>query len=514
MLSENVAAADPTENTWIADSASSASVAGSWQNGTLLAGQLAWFTSVHNGGCTWDVTFQVQGLYVKGYTGTFGQSSNINLGTLGYWQTSGTVNPSASKYINNAGPFKHTGGTFNALNGRVNMTGADSTLATTSSFSTLTIVGKTTLTTNTIAYNLNVQGEFVIGNGVTFENRLHNVGSYANVGSISGSGTLKMSLHDANKTLALGHISCPLTIATRSVAPASKTLTMAADATIASLTIQSDHATNTITLDLAGHDLSSNGITVGTRGVLLGGEGTITNSGNLDTSAGTFNPESCTYISTGVAKTVKMATGQTLYRWVVANETSVSLLSNVNVTDRYDPWGSVSVGAYTLTYDHLGLYIVSEALDELTIGLNYNYQIEVAFASLSILNYSYSFNVTELAGNDAGLIMGRPGGVGPIAVSITISDSYGQVAYQNYTLNVNNPEGYITDSEVLTVILAIAFLAILTLIGFMYSIMLPVAGMAWLGLAVFVFYPYGDVFMYLSGAVGMFFMVMGVWENL
>jgi len=115
-----------------------------------------------------------------------------------------------------------------------------------------------------------------------------------------------------------------------------------------SLTISSNHASNTITLDLAGFNLNAKGITVRTRGVLLGGEGVIRNYGNLDTSAGATNFETSQIIFTK-SSTLKTGADQPLYDMLIAPDVVVTLGSNVTVSHTYGNGGTLIPGAFALT---------------------------------------------------------------------------------------------------------------------------------------------------------------------
>jgi len=101
-------------------------------------------------------------------------------------------------------------------------------------------------------------------------------------------------------------------------------------------------------VDLNGYDLSCNGITVGTRGILLGKTGKIENCGNTDMSAGTWTPGTSTFINCGAARTIKLAAGQAFYN-LISKVGITTLLSNVIISNVYAHVNPVVLGAYTLT---------------------------------------------------------------------------------------------------------------------------------------------------------------------
>jgi len=103
-----------------------------------------------------------------------------------------------------------------------------------------------------------------------------------------------------------------------------------------------------MTLDLNGYDLSCNGITVGTRGILLGKTGKIENCGNTDMSAGTFTPGTSTYITSSASCTIKLAAGGTLYN-LIAKTSVIILGANMTITKLYAHINPMVKGAYTLT---------------------------------------------------------------------------------------------------------------------------------------------------------------------
>ena len=123
---------------------------------------------------------------------------------------------------------------------------------------------------------------------------------------------------------------------------------MSSFSTVVATTAGSASGAETTTIDLNGYNLSCNGLTVGTRGILLGRTGVINNSGNLDTSAGTFTPGTSTYITSSASSTLKLAAGGTIYN-LIAKTSVITLGANATITKLYAHINPMVKGAYTLT---------------------------------------------------------------------------------------------------------------------------------------------------------------------
>ncbi len=194
-------------------------------------------------------------------------------------------------------------------------------------------------------------------------------GLWSNDGTISGEGTTTI-LTKVDFNFYPGDIDTPLVIKLYVTATASKTATCQTDASFGSTcTIQSDHATYTMTLDLNGKSLNCTSLTVGARGIVsssvAGAEinatgitvqangkldatniAWISDSGNWDTSAGTWVPDDCQVNMTGAAKTLKTGNGQVFYRLMIGSGASTTLLSNVVVMSHLNIEGSSNGAAY------------------------------------------------------------------------------------------------------------------------------------------------------------------------
>jgi hypothetical protein len=129
---------------------------------------------------------------------------------------------------------------------------------------------------------------------------------------------------------------------------------------------------------------------------------------------------------------------------------------------------------YSLTI--YGIYFTSIPITISNVTHLYNY-LSHAISSNGSISYSFIFNTTELTGNKStGLIIGRPMGVGAIAINITAIDSRGNKAYQTFVLNIVNG-----DSMQTILIIWLIINALLTILA-LYSrnwVFYFLAGMSW-----------------------------------
>jgi hypothetical protein len=191
---------------------------------------------------------------------------------------------------------------------------------------------------------------FVANKGVIIRYYDNTYAGLINNGRISGSGAITIYLRYAVLPLCPGAVDAPLSLLAISESTANVGVSMTCSWALGStLFVQSAHASNTLTLDLAGHSLTARGITIGTRGVLLGGEGVIRNYGNFDSSAGTWTPETCQYVQ-AAAGSIKTAAGHSFNDLIVESKAAgSSLLSNVTVNGIYAHVPELATGAFTLT---------------------------------------------------------------------------------------------------------------------------------------------------------------------
>jgi len=311
------------------------------------------------GNCTWDIAGATaipnSITLATGYTGTVTQGDvDISIGAGGYSQAAGRFTGS-SNWVICQGGFAHTGGVLSAGKPNLEMSGNDTTLR----LSDYDKIGKLKITGERVNFQAPVNGCEVDGvftntgsvvlSG-TFNLPTHLL-SASTIGNISGTGTLSFRYYNTNATIPAMTITCNLKIWSLDISTQNGTLTLGGAVSCNGLEVSSAHATYTITLDLAGFNLTARGITVGTRGVLLGGEGVIRNYGNFDSSAGALDAGTSQYVQAGPG-TIKLAAGQSLNDLIVRSAAAGSALaSNVTVNGIYAHVPDLIQGAYSLTYN-------------------------------------------------------------------------------------------------------------------------------------------------------------------
>lgn len=347
-------------NTWIASSAGNASTDANWSLGHApLTGEDVVFdgTSVNN--CAWDIagTTAIPNsiTLASGYDGVVAQGAvDIGIGAGGYSQAAGTFTGRETKTVTCAGGLTVTNSpTITSGKIRLSLTGTGKTISNSIGLSlhSLYVTGSYT---HDGAENIGTAsaGEtFISGSLATAKVlNIYKLDGLSVTGVLSGTGTLTLNV-GVVQTISFGggNISLAVLIQLRSNAADNRVIPLGASAVLGStLTVNSAHASNTCTLDLAGRSLQCNGITIGTRGIVLGGEGVIRNYGSFDSSAGTWTPETCQYIQMGNG-TVKLAAAQTFYDYLNAPGVTETLASNVTVSHEYGNGGIVIPGAFSVT---------------------------------------------------------------------------------------------------------------------------------------------------------------------
>ena len=281
-------------------------------------------TSAKN--CTWDldaldVTVHTW-LMSYGYTGTVTQGdADIGVGSGGALILDGTIfgNPMQTMHIDGNLYVAH--GTYTASRDKavhLSMTGANNCMAGEFYAGSLRMSGKYVLDN---ALNVVSGGDALIDGDVDVRLSLNIFAPdklYIS-GYVHGPGTLVAHIsRDAALDIGDGVIDVPLVIELRDNAAGSRTVTMLDDISARGIIVRSSHATNTVTLDIAGRALITDSVAVGARGAIIGGNGTIITSA-WDSSAGTWTPEESTVVLRD-GGTVKLAPGQSFNRLEIASE--------------------------------------------------------------------------------------------------------------------------------------------------------------------------------------------------
>ena len=301
--------------------------------------------------CTWDVTTSINSVVIAAnYSGTITQGANdINIGAGGYSQAGGTFAGRTTQWVN------VVGGTFSRAAGTV---GTYLCLHITDGTCEYYPGGITRLWFTGTCSNthsgyqddtasLRVDSGGVLSTSARME-LINNAFSVQIDGNVltPGAAYLLMDTNVAKDLNISGHVE-DLAVALRaSGASGSVTCTLINSLNVDTFTVNSGHATYTITLNLNGHSLSCTSLTLGARGILSGAGSHITTTGaitvaangklnatnipyidcggNFDPSAGTWVPGISQVNMTNSYKAVKLAAGQTLY--------DLSLVNNINVT--------------------------------------------------------------------------------------------------------------------------------------------------------------------------------------
>jgi len=190
--------------------------------------------------------------------------------------TRGIINGRAST-ITSSGNWDSSAGTFTAGTSTLVMSGATKTIKTANSngapYNFQESGTTTTSSSVNITHSLTVDTgkTLTVGAGKTVDLNCSNGGTYSNLGTIAGSGTMEYSFSTADKTLAFGVVNAPVRVRAISTATANRTMTLSSDRVLGStLLVNSDHASNTMTIDARAVYFGAVGaITEGTRGDIL-----------------------------------------------------------------------------------------------------------------------------------------------------------------------------------------------------------------------------------------------------
>lgn len=315
-------------------------------SGAVTLGALATMTQ---GTGTW----QFNSSYTQnGASSLFTQGGALNFASFSISDGTFTGNP--AYLLTDSGGFTQTGGTITGGTINLVMTGAGTTITTSIVFMGLRIsanniilIGSPTID-EAGGFFLTIDGgaSLSITNGCTLTVKIP--ATLTNSGSIIGLGTLAIKLNYIDGSITFGTVAAPTIIYARSFATANRVLTLAGAASFGStLNVYSEHATFTMTLDLSGtnYALSAVGITIGVRGILNGRGSIIIDSGNWDSSAGSFIYDTSTLNMTGAAKTIKTVSAGTFYNINVSGTASTITNSfTVSHSLTVTSTGTLSVG--------------------------------------------------------------------------------------------------------------------------------------------------------------------------
>lgn len=271
--------------TWIADSQSTASAAGSWDpSGPPGTGDIVVFNSVHRGACTWDLAISLSSFTVgAGYSNYINYTANFGVSDLTL--ASGNLRGNTVARITVSGNFVQTNGNIDNDRLIMTMTGANKYLNMSSSAKILGLTVNGTITTKDTGYTeyyvtsliVNSGAMLIISAGMKLESLTYGSGyAYTNLGAINGLGTLEYTFLSADKTIASGAVNCPLQIRLLVSASTNQTCTLGSNWMLGStFEVLSSHASKFMILVGNGYDLTDSGVfTVSTRGFIEQGSGT------------------------------------------------------------------------------------------------------------------------------------------------------------------------------------------------------------------------------------------------
>jgi lysophospholipase L1-like esterase len=441
----------PHLKVWTASTDGNASVAANWDDGiTPDRGDSILLDGTSSANITWDLddsAVALQSVSIDyGYTGTFIQApaADLAIWSGGYYQEAGSLLADSSSKVYCGGHFLQLAGTVVANKLALVTTGAAASIQFTSLTSVYSYENKGAVALDgpngisTLRFsnsgNMNVEGP--TAPAYIYVQCGQAASSFSNTGSISGSSKMVVfqfgGSADSNMVISFGTISAPVVVDGTGSMPGSRILSLSSsNNNLGKITIQSAHASNTLTLDCAGYDLHTDEVSVKAKGVLLGGEGDITTT-TWDSSAGTWTPESSNVIFDGTS-TVKTASGQTFYDVSIPAGSSLTMLSDMTITHGFELLGTINTNGFTLTLpEGWSNEIISTPGEVVSEDAVYSYTPQS--------NHTGTFTVTTDADWliwDGTTLSGTPSryDVGTYAVSILFENGVGQV-YQNYTLEV------------------------------------------------------------------------------
>jgi hypothetical protein len=113
----------------------------------------------------------------------------------------------------------------------------------------------------------------------------------------------------------------------------------------------------------------------------------------------------------------------------------------------------------------------------------------------------------------SGLLHGRLIYRDPIHVTVAATDVHGRTIWENYTIEVGLPVGEVEMRSIVSVVVALAFLVILTAISLWRVDQLTVmAGFAWIACSLFIFYEVDLIFLFLGTGIGLWMLLTGVMD--
>jgi hypothetical protein len=285
----------------------------------------------------------------------------ITIGVSGVINGRGSVLTCSGNWDSNAGTFIY--GTSSVV-----MTGTTKTLktATSAMFYNLQISGTVSTTSSVnISYGLTVDlGKvFTIGAVKIVDFNCSAGGTYSNLGSIIGTGTIYYSFNTADTTITFGTVDAPAIIRAYANAIGNRICTLGATTTFgSSLTVASAHPTWAITLDDGANQLLGVwGATIlGSEGIMIQGSGTWTFWGTFTENSGTalFEAGGTINYLNGVTISAGTFNANNAYLLIGHNwDSSGGWFNGMNSVANMSMLGAVAHTAYGYPFNTLNLLV-------------------------------------------------------------------------------------------------------------------------------------------------------------
>lgn len=342
-------------NTWVASSAGLASNPANWSLGRapITSDDVVFDgTSVNN--CSWDVAGRFAVSLLTGYSGTVSITVNgVELDDTTV--AAGTIRGDTfSRGVTWHGNVTQTGGTIGAM-GWI-LRGEGKTITLPASWAPNGLVNYGSYIIQNAGGNFNRLFSNY-GTLVLNANFAHNPANAAfiNGGKILGTGTLTIST--TTGTVLLGDCQVAIVLNLTAAADAAAVKVQTLPLSYRTLTVQSQHATHTITLDTAGHPVSGGAITIGTRGAVLWRSSLRYFSGtSYDSSAASGDDAGTSQlvlVGKG-AQTIKRLAGTSEHDVIARSGSVPTLGADLTISNRdahVEPWNDAG---YTRTHARPG----------------------------------------------------------------------------------------------------------------------------------------------------------------
>jgi hypothetical protein len=421
------------------------SVAANWQPAAVPAtGDNIYFSALSVGNCASGLTGSYGSFnLLANFTRTVTQAASFSV--TSYTQAAGTYTPSASYILTDAGSFTKSGGSVGA-NLNLIMAGTGNTFSLGGgAFYTLTIQGDTTLSGGTV-WTASAGGSVTINSGktLTLNSQLVilNPAALSNSGIMAGASAFTFQLQASDLTGSLGTVNCPLNIQATAAATANRVLTLSVSQVYGStLTINSLHASNTMTLDLSASNyaLSATSITIGTRGILNGRGSTITCSGSFDSSASSDTAASLSSAKlylTGTTKTLKQSSVERFGSIMLSG--SYTMQSNVYCANYWNN-GTMTKAGYTLyvSNNQAPVFTAYDSSKWIDWFSPYSYTFTATDREAETLTFAKTSSLSGLTiGSSSGIISkSAPITNGTWDIHVSVSDG-NHTAWKNYTIDI------------------------------------------------------------------------------